>query len=236
MTRTGPPARSTRTCQAAPRYTGRSGTSRTRRDRASSRSSCRTSSRTRPRNSWPTRKARWSGCRPRTRTAASRRRRPAWPEGLSPSRKGLRRALAAGDAEDGNHSRWSNPNRRAGRGPAGHGQPYPAASSSAPSGVSTCRTAPPWRRLAMRPASRSTAACWLAAASEIPARRYQRRQTNQRPAAVSFTIPAAGIPAPHPGRLSDDHEAFTPARGVKVFAIMKLAYKRRARCSTPSSP
>lgn len=52
MTRTAPPAGSTRTCQAAPRQAGRPGTSRCTRDRASNRSSCRTSSRTRPRNSW----------------------------------------------------------------------------------------------------------------------------------------------------------------------------------------
>ena len=47
-TRTGPPAGSTRASQPAPRCTGRSGISRAGRDRASSRPSCRTSSRAPP--------------------------------------------------------------------------------------------------------------------------------------------------------------------------------------------
>jgi len=50
-TRTGPPARSTAASQPAPRWAGRPGTSRTGRDRCSSRPSCRTSSRAGQRNS-----------------------------------------------------------------------------------------------------------------------------------------------------------------------------------------
>ena len=64
----GPPAGSTWSSQPAPRWTGRPGISRAGRDRASSRPSCRTSSRARRRNSWLR-----STNRPRGGAAAARR-------------------------------------------------------------------------------------------------------------------------------------------------------------------
>jgi hypothetical protein len=92
---------------------------------------------------------------------------------LSHNLKDLRHVSANEDAETGNHSRWSE----LAMVPVGHGQPtmravpaYPACSSSEPSGVSTCRTALPWRQVLIRPASRSTDACWLTAAGEMPIR------------------------------------------------------------------
>ncbi len=62
------------------------------------------------------------------------------------------------------------PPARTGAGPGVTARRYPARSSSAPSGVSTCSTALPCRCVVISPASRSTDACWLAAASEMPTR------------------------------------------------------------------
>ena len=131
--------------------------------------------------------------------------------------KGFAAASSAGDSWNGNHSRSSTSlglvrfrgqeasGTGEGRSPQGGAVPGssadPACSSSAPSGVSTCITAPPWRRVMMRPARAAPPrAGWPPRGDAGPAGQLGGRAPSAMLAAPPPGSGRPGRPAPIPGR------------------------------------